>query len=71
MRLLSKDGIVPRAVPFRTISGEPLVRLRCGAIWYALCPDEAADLAQQLIECADELKAADRSEGVDEDFPGT
>jgi hypothetical protein len=58
MRLLTKGGIVPRAVPYRTVAGAPLVRLRCGAIWYALDPDEAADLARQLLAAVDKLRGA-------------
>ena len=63
MRLLTKGNILPKAVPYRTLDGEPVVRLRCGQLWYELLPGEAADLGRQLIAAAAERVTAVRVGG--------
>lgn len=52
MRLLPKNGVPTRAIAYRNINDEPVVRLRCGQLWYELLSGEAADLARQLLAAA-------------------
>jgi hypothetical protein len=64
VRMHSKDGLVPRAFP-RPILGEPLVRLRCGALWFSLSCDEATALATDLVNAVEALEADQRQEVPD------
>jgi hypothetical protein len=62
MRMLAKDGIKPRAVPFRTVEGLPLVRLRLGVIWFAMETAEATQLATDIVDAVDSLHGHSRGE---------
>jgi hypothetical protein len=60
MRLLTKGDLVPRAVTYRNLDGDTVVRLRCGPLWYELAPGEAADLARELSRAAKDANDANR-----------
>ena len=57
MRLLTKGDIIARAVPYRNLDGDLVVRLKCGPLWFELMPGEAADLARQLLSVADSINS--------------
>jgi hypothetical protein len=57
MRLLTKGDIIGRAVPYRNLDGDLVVRLKCGPLWFELAPGEAADLARQLLSVADSVNS--------------
>jgi len=64
MRLLTNNGIQPRAVAHTTRDGEPVVQLRCGSLWFELQPGEAADIGRALIKAADESAGRGHTGGL-------
>jgi len=55
MRLCAKTNIAPRAFPYVGHS-EPLVKIRLGAMLFLASPEEATDLARQLVAAVDKLR---------------
>jgi hypothetical protein len=58
MRLLGKEGIVPRAY-VKVYAAQAVVRMQLGALWYVMDADEAVELARELVDAADKLKTGE------------